>query len=355
MEGNRIKDIRYLVGREFGKLTELTNSRQQPNINDLWNVLKDLNAIKWSVKQHGYAIGAQVFDSVMQSEIPKVPVDGKMWSGCSTQRDVESAWFRYWAHQIQTAPIPHRKLWEFAYILQNLSLAGKLRDGMHAVGFGCGQEPLPSYLTNLGISVTITDLHPEVVQGKGWVESGQHTEGLDSSFYPNLVDRTQFDTLATLEYVDMNAIPADMSGKHDFCWSVCALEHLGSISNGLDFVRNSLDTLKPGGVAVHTTEFNYSETERTIDNWPTVLFLRRHIEELAATLRADGHDVAPLSFDVGCKPLDAFIDLPPFDFDNCLKDSLVSGSGHAFHPGHLKISIDGFPATCIGLTITKAG
>jgi hypothetical protein len=41
--------------------------------------------------------------------------------------------------------------------------------------------------------------------------------------------------------------------------------------------------------------------DQTTDNWPTVLFQRRHFTSLAAELRLDGHDVAELDFRVGDK------------------------------------------------------
>jgi len=31
-------------------------------------------------------------------------------------------------------------------------------------------------------------------------------------------------------------LPADLTG-FDFCWSICALEHLGTIAQGLDFIK----------------------------------------------------------------------------------------------------------------------
>ncbi|MBV5337004.1 MAG: hypothetical protein J0653_03215, partial [Deltaproteobacteria bacterium] len=72
----------------------------------------------------------------------------------------------------------------------------------------------------------------------------------------------------------------------DFCWSSCSLEHLGSIKAGLDFIKASLKTLKVGGVAVHTTEYNVSSDEATIDNNPTlVLFRRCDIQGLVEELR----------------------------------------------------------------------
>ena len=52
----------------------------------------------------------------------------------------------------------------------------------------------------------------------------------------------------------MNHLPDDLRG-FDFTWSSCALEHLGTLAAGADFVVAQMDCLRPGGVAVHTTEF----------------------------------------------------------------------------------------------------
>ena len=41
----------------------------------------------------------------------------------------------------------------------------------------------------------------------------------------------RFDQLVTFRPVDMTAIPDDLAG-FDFCWSSCALEHLGSLAAG---------------------------------------------------------------------------------------------------------------------------
>ncbi len=146
----------------------------------------------------------------------------------------------------------------------------------------------------------------------------------------------------------MNMISPDLTG-FDFCWSICAFEHLGSIAHGLDFVENSLATLRPGGIAIHTTEFNIEPDGPTIDNWVTVLFQRKHMIDLADRLRAKGHEVAPFDFDYGSKPLDYFIDIPPYHGQ--ASDHLVAWLGQ---PGHLKMCIDGFVSTCIGMIITKA-
>jgi hypothetical protein len=162
------------------------------------------------------------------------------------------------------------------------------------------------------------------------------------------VDRDTFAARVTHAFVDMNAIPSTLR-DYDFCWSICSFEHLGSIARGLAFVENSLDTLRPGGVAVHTTEFNFLNDEETIDNWATVLFQRKHFESLAERLARRGHRVAALDFDVGNKPMDRFIDLPPYDHD------LVGTARESWHghTKHLKLMLDGFPSTCFGLIIEK--
>jgi hypothetical protein len=70
--------------------------------------------------------------------------------------------------------------------------------------------------------------------------------------------------------------------------------------------------MTPDFVAVHTTEFNFLADEYTIDDWPTVLFQKKHFRALAKRLESLGHRVAPLDFDYGSKPLDKFIDIPPY-------------------------------------------
>ncbi len=98
--------------------------------------------------------------------------------------------------------------------------------------------------------------------------------------------------------VDMNNIDRDLDGSFDFCWSICALEHLGSIKKGFDFIENSLRTLRPGGVAVHTMEFTF-DPGPTRDNIRTVLFTQAKIVEFAEKLRRKGFTVADLDFSAG--------------------------------------------------------
>jgi hypothetical protein len=115
---------------------------------------------------------------------------------------------------------------------------------------------------------------------------------------------------------------------------------------GSQFVENAMALLKPGGLAVHTTEFNYSSDEETIDNGATVLFRKKDIEALAQRLQMRGYKVFPVSFDVGSSPVDWFIDVPPYPGEAGFFDANLRAL-------HLKLMIEGFPCTCYGMVIQR--
>jgi hypothetical protein len=325
----------------------LVDERSHPNIDALWLLLRDLDNARLSIKFFGYELGRNLA-AALPARTGLMARHVGLQSKPSTQADLESDWAAYWIGELKSAHIFHRKLWEFAYVLQAIHENGCLRPGSRGLGFGCGEEPLPSYFAEHGVDVTVTDLGPAEAAGKGWIDTSQHTSSLDAAYHAHLVSREQFDRHVSLRYVDMNAIPADLR-DFDFCWSICALEHIGSIKKGLDFIENSLRTLRSGGLAVHTTEFNFLNDERTIDDWPTVLFQKQHFRLLAERLERQGHYVAPLDFDVGDKPLDKFIDLPPYNHDwTAYQRDIWKGPVH-----QLKLSVDGFACTCFGIIVRK--
>jgi len=319
-----------------------------PNIDPLAMRLQEIDTIALNIKFFGYDLARR-----LAAELPVrdnlSPRRVGLTCKPSTQADLESDWVAYWCSQLKVPVVFHRKLWELAYVLQASRESGMIRAGARGLGFGCGQEPLASYFAGRDLKITVTDLPLDRVQSAGWERSGQHASALDSAFKPYLVSREQFDENVGLRYVDMNDIPPDLA-DFDFCWSVCALEHLGSIEKGLRFVENSLATLRPGGLSVHTTEFNFADDAQTIDDYPTVLYQKKHFQDLKERLGSAGHFVAPLDFDVGSKPLDRFIDLPPFkhDWPAALKEQWRDGEAH------IKLSVHGFPVTCFGVIVRKS-
>lgn len=310
---------------------------------------RERRILRWDVKVLGYHLARQMalaLPPVAPGATPKRV--GLTSKGC-VQADIESEWLAYWAHRLRATPIYHRKLWEFCFILQALFDAGALAPGAQAIGFGCGEEPLPSLFAQMGISVVATDAPPEIIKGSGWDDTGQYARSLDALYKPELCERPAFDRIVSLRYADMNRIPVDLAGQFDFAWSACALEHLGTIDKGLDFIEESLKCLRPGGIAVHTTEWNFAADDATIDKGPTVLFQRKHFEAVAARLSAKGFTVEPLDFDLGSGPLDQFVDIPPYAWDRANRPSDLMRDDQA----HLRLAVGGFAVTSFGIIVKR--
>ena len=227
-----------------------------------------------------------------------------------------------------------RKMWEYTYILSVLERAGKIGQGLRGLGFAVGTEPLPSAFAAGGCLITATDAPLDNDVSQAWAATGQWASDLEKLWRPELVSRENFLERVHFLPVDMNAIPTDLR-DFDFCWSNCSLEHLGSIRHGLDFIHNSIGTLKPGGVAVHTTEFNLDSNDHTLESPMLSLYRKQDIEQLIHELLSNGHQVAPLNLWPGITPVDEHIDLPPYS------------------PVHLKLQVLKYTVTSVGLIIIK--
>jgi hypothetical protein len=226
--------------------------------------------------------------------------------------------FRYWIEQIREAPRLHRKLWEFAYVMQALYERGKLAAGRRGLAFAVGMEPLPSLFASLGCEIVATDLPRDDRRSATWEKVGGHSSAVAPLNQWGLCGAEQFERLVSFRPVDMNAIPADLTG-FDFVWSTCSFEHCGSIELGLRFLDRQMRCLQPGGVAVHTTEFNLTSNRRTRTRGNTVLFRRCDIEAIVRQLIEEGHHVELLDLDPGPGEGDLEYDRLPYSYDRHLK------------------------------------
>lgn len=252
-----------------------------------------------------------------------------------TQAQLESASFQAWCDRLgQPRNHLHRKVWEWCYIAQALHERNLLQPGCRGLGFAVGQEPLPALFAAAGCAVTATDQPPDQAQIGGWVATGQHAAAVEQLLHPTICAPALFRERVTFRPVDMRSIPADLAG-FDFLWSSCSLEHLGSLAQAEQFIFDSLRCLRPGGVAVHTTEYNVSSNLFTIRSGQTVLLRRRDLERIARMLRAQGHALE-LDFSPGNGPVDAMVDRPPY------RPTM-----------HLKLRIGRVVATSFGLIIQR--
>lgn len=254
---------------------------------------------------------------------------------CKAQ-DWHTDWYNRWVREIKEPARFHRKQWEFAYVMQALWERGCIAGGKKGLVFAVGTEPLPSVFANYGCDILATDIFPEVGIEKGWTVADQLCFGIESLNKRGLCSDETLRQHVQYRAVDMNDIPGDLK-DFDFNWSSCSFEHLGSIEKGLTFLKNQLKTLKPGGWAVHTTEYNISSEELTLDNDNTVIFRRKDLEQLANELRSDGHFVEPFDFSMGAMPEDYAVDYLPH------KQEI-----------HLKLQLNEFVVTSVGLIMQKA-
>ncbi len=214
-----------------------------------------------------------------------------------------------------------------------------LKYGKKGIGFAVGNEPLPAYFASCGCNVLATDLDPYNEEAKDWIATGQNASGnLKKLNELNICKQQMFDKNVKFKYMDMNHIPKDVCG-YDFCWSSCAIEHVGSLEKSKIFLKRMLNVLKPGGIAVHTTEYNLSSDEETIFKGPNILYRKRDLEEMAEWLQNLGHEIV-FDFSVGNDEGDLFTDTPPYYEKN--------------PKYHLRLDIGGFHSTSIGIVIRKA-
>lgn len=301
----------------------------------LWEIYKFLNKFIFTLQR--------VFPfSFKKSEILdfgfKVPptLSNPQSQLCTSNQFYEKD-YDFWIKKLNSAKRFSRKQWEFIYIAQILNLKNKLKPGCKGIGFGCGKEPLPGLFSEFGVKVIASDLSVKESKNLGWARTEQHASKIEdlyktSSFKLNFED---FKNYVGFEEINMNKIPEKHFDKYDFVWSSCSLEHLGSIDHGINFIINSLKCLKEGGVSVHTTEFNLSSLERTLNETDCCIFRLKDLEKLKNKL-PNGYEFLPLNLNTGSNRIDSYVDHPPFNINP-----------------HLKVKIREFNSTSIGISIFK--
>ena len=267
---------------------------------------------------------------------PRLDYNELLNSQICTADQFKTEEYQFWVDEMKENHRFHRKQWEFVYILKALYERGMLMPGKRGVGFGVGQEPLPAIMAKYGVDVLATDLAPSQAEKAGWLKSGQYLDSLEKLNDRGICDQLVFKDRVRWEYADMNAIPPEWRMQFDFVWSSCALEHTGSLESGLEFIVNSMDLLKSGGVAVHTTEFNLSSNESTIETGGSVIYRKKDIGKLVDTLRKKGYIIDINFYFDDQDELDRHIDAPPYSDDK-----------------HIRLNLENYVSTSIGLIIQK--
>jgi 2-polyprenyl-3-methyl-5-hydroxy-6-metoxy-1,4-benzoquinol methylase len=335
--------MRLMIGREPASETELELHRRHASLGQLRQALAESPEFQMYAATARAARARFVAPDFLSlppedSTIPwrhGPPTLAEPVSQLCTAAQFDEPAFKALVTAFRAAPGHHRKLWEHVYIMLVLASQGMIGPGRKALGFGCGRERIPSLLASMGTEVLATDAPEQETFNQGWATTNQHANRVTDLLYKGLVRPAEFEKLVTFRAVDMNAIPSDLDGQFDCCWSSCSLEHLGSLQHGLDFIENSLRALRPGGIAVHTTEFNLTSNVETIETPGLSIYRRHDIEALASRLTMQGHEVLPLNFNPGDTPVDEVVDVPPYS------------------KPHLKLAVGSLTLTWIGIAVRR--
>jgi SAM-dependent methyltransferase len=225
----------------------------------------------------------------------------------------------------------NRKSWEYLFALEAFSTGKRAKPGGRALGFGVGVEIVPSVLAALGVEVVATDQ----AESAGWELNREYLTTKADLHHSRFVSAEQFDKLVSVERVDMRAIPPHlMRGEFDYVWSLGSLEHLGSLDASNEFIFDSLKCLKPGGRAIHTTEFAIFPYA-AITAGPTIFYNYESLPSIIMRLTERGYR-CELDWDMGSLPMDYWVDFPPYDLKY-----------------HLKLWYNGIVCTSVALVIDK--
>ena len=276
------------------------------------------------------------------------------------QEHFSSAWYQAWRQRIASAaPVleqerravwgavwdgmnndktMHRKLWEWCAVAQALEERGLLVPGRKGIGFAVGMEPLASLFAARGVQLIASDFHGETANVT-WESTGQLGDSLVNIHWPGILPFEDFSARVCYQNIDMRDLRQIPCEEYDFSWSSCSFEHLGSLEAGFEFLINSLACLKPGGIAVHTTEFNVSSNEDTIEVGESVIYRKKDIEAFDYRLRKLACAIEALDFDAGSEQHDIAFDYPPF---------------YTHGRQHLKLQLGEYVCTSMLIIIRKA-
>jgi len=258
----------------------------------------------------------------------------------ANEADLSADWMkRIIQDELKLPHTLHRKLWELAQIVNIVKKLKLCEPRKKGLAFAIGQERLPSLFAKYGCSIVATDMDENSPLAKDWKKTKQHSNDIMTLHVPEIVEQEKFLELVSHRSLDMNhIIDPDLIGQFDFVWSTCSIEHVGSILLGQRVVLNSLDLLKPGGTAIHTVEFNLSDLENTLENQlPYVLWRKKDVEQLLASVQALGYKIYPISWAAGIQPWDKFVDIWPFGQSD----------------GHIKLLLGDYVASSFLIVITK--
>jgi hypothetical protein len=223
----------------------------------------------------------------------------------------------------------HRRLWQHVYVVSVFATLGCIGKGRSAIGLGVTRDRIAALLASRGVEV--------MAMGRPGAVTPEEARGGYHLFFPEVVRIEDFDLLVHFAEADLTDPELDLGGPYDMCWSCATAQHMGGMDKVLGLVEGSLNLLKPGGVAVHTMDFNVGSDADTVETKELTIPRRRDIEALVARLVRAGHEVLPLNLYPGHDVADGLVDMPPYGLP------------------HLKLQVGDHVVTSVGIAVRRGG
>ncbi len=200
--------------------------------------------------------------------------------------------FFAWMNLLKEKPTLHNKQFQ-QYAIMEAANSVPIYDGTrrYAIGFGVGREPIPAALIQLGFDVIATDYLDGEIASQ-WKNTGELADNYEELNLRGIASAKEFAEHLRFRNLDMNILPAEYSNQFDFVWSSCSLGHIGGYQAGLDFIENSLKLLKPGGIALHTTELDASSFKDKYESSTLNFYKLKDLNEVIGRARAKGFSVS---------------------------------------------------------------
>jgi len=236
----------------------------------------------------------------------------------------------------------HRKQWEFAMILLALRRRGALHPDAVGLSMGAGKERLLYAVAQHVRQVVATDLYD--LQSEWDTAHTQDPDRYIKEDKPFPVDDAKLRGLR----MDMRSLDFP-DGTFDFCYSSCAIEHIGGREDFLKHLAETHRVLKDGGVYAFTTELHYGP--ETIEHPHNYYFSPAYL----SALLADCPFVAEPEIDARIAhhrinhPRPQNLETLCFDGDGSLVKRLLAEAPH------VQLLIGRHPFTSVSVVLRKGG
>ena len=234
----------------------------------------------------------------------------------------------------------HRKQWEFAMIFLTLKKIGLLNNKRVGLSLGGGNERVLYSIASHIKKLFVTDLYDE---NTSWdcARTTDPDEFIKSS-KPFQIDDEKLQAMR----MDMRFLEFE-DNKFDFCYSSCAIEHIGDYQDFLQHLNEVNRVLKEGGVYIFTTELQFGE--KTICDPNNFVFSKDYLSKLISE-----SDMEIVS-DVNVELTNNHINYPfPSNVRNVafLGDNYISDKLFNYFP-HVILLRGGVPFTSVLLILRK--